>query len=76
MLEQASGHSERAARLYGVVMTHYERSGTPLPPNVLSDHEAHLGALRTALGETEFARLWAEGAALSLEQAIEFAAVL
>ena len=75
-LEQASGHPERAARLYGAGMTHLEVSGTPLAPNVQSDYEDSVRALRAALGESDFARLWAEGAALSLEQAIDFAAVL
>ncbi len=75
-LEQASGQPERAARLYGAVMTHFERFGTPLPPNSQSDYEAHIRTLSAEIGETEFARLWSEGVALSLEQAIEFAAVL
>ncbi len=75
-LEQVCGHPENAIRLYGAVLIQCERLGTPLPPNVKADYDAHLHALRAAVGETEFARLWAEGTALSVEQAIEFAAVL
>jgi predicted ATPase/DNA-binding SARP family transcriptional activator/predicted negative regulator of RcsB-dependent stress response len=75
-LAQASGQSAQSARLYGAAMHQGERLGTPLPPNVQADHDTRLRALRAALGESEFERLWSEGAALSLEQAIDFAAVL
>ena len=73
---QASGQAEQAASLYSAAMLQVERPGTPLPPNVQADHDARLHALRFTLGESEFALLWSEGAGLSLEQAIDFAAVL
>jgi len=76
MLEQGSGNPERAARLYGAVMAHFECLGTPLPPNVQGDFDARIERLRAALGESVFVNLWAEGATLSLEQASDYAAVL
>jgi len=76
VLEQASGNPERAVRLYSAVTAQNTCLGTPLPPNVQGDFDARIEALRAALGESAFANLWAEGAALSLEQASDYAAVL
>ena len=75
-LAQTTDKPACATRLYGAVMTRFETFGTPLPPNIQSDYEERVRALRAALGENEFACLWAEGAALSVEQAIDLAAVL
>jgi hypothetical protein len=38
-----------------------------------TDRESSLVEGRTALGETEFARAWAEGQAMTVEEAVAFA---
>jgi hypothetical protein len=38
-----------------------------------AEHDAALAAARAALGEEEFDRAWAEGEAMTLEQAVEHA---
>jgi hypothetical protein len=38
-----------------------------------AEHERSLAAVRAQLGEAEMARLWAEGEAMTLEQAVAYA---
>jgi DNA-binding CsgD family transcriptional regulator/tetratricopeptide (TPR) repeat protein len=47
--------------------------GYPRPPIDRSEHEATLGRLRKALGDQAFSDLWAEGAGLSLDDAVAYA---
>jgi predicted ATPase/DNA-binding CsgD family transcriptional regulator len=47
--------------------------GYPRPPIDRPDHEATLACLRTALGDQAFSDLWAEGASLSLDDAVAYA---
>lgn len=75
-LEQADGHPANAVLLHAAVMTRFTLRNTPLAPNIQEEFTAQLEQLQATLGEGEYARLWAEGAAFSLEEAIAFAAVL
>jgi hypothetical protein len=61
---------DRAARLWGAAAALREALGAPRAPNRRAEGERELGAARAALGESAFAASWAEGQALSLEQAI------
>jgi predicted ATPase/DNA-binding CsgD family transcriptional regulator len=47
--------------------------GYPRPPIDRSEHEATLARLRKALGNQAFSDLWAEGAGLSLDDAVAYA---
>jgi predicted ATPase/class 3 adenylate cyclase/Tfp pilus assembly protein PilF len=69
----AQAQFERAARFFGVVEELREATGVPLPPADRAEHERSVAAVRTALGEEAFAAAWAEGRAMSLEEAIKYA---
>ena len=45
----------------------------PVRPAERAEHDGSVAAVRTALGEKAFAAAWAEGRALSLEDAIMLA---
>ncbi|MCL6650503.1 MAG: tetratricopeptide repeat protein, partial [Chloroflexi bacterium] len=72
-LAAREGSAARAARLSGAAEAIRESVGSPLPPGERPLYEAHLDALRAALGKRAFAAAWAEGRSLTLEQAIEYA---
>jgi predicted ATPase/DNA-binding SARP family transcriptional activator/DNA-binding CsgD family transcriptional regulator len=65
----------RAAKLWGVVEGMEEAYGAHLTPVILSltDYEGHLSRGRSQLGEEGFAVAWAQGKAMSLGQAVEYA---
>jgi tetratricopeptide (TPR) repeat protein len=65
------GQPDRAARLFGAAARVRERLGAPLPPVFRPSHDAAVAALRAALGERAFASAWAEGQALSVDEAID-----
>jgi predicted ATPase len=65
--------SERAARLFGAAMALREIIGATLPPDEHPAYERTLAATRAQLDEATFAAAWAEGQAMSLEQAITMA---
>jgi predicted ATPase/class 3 adenylate cyclase len=67
------GRVEDAVRLFGVAEALREATGMPLPPQQRGSYDDTVSALRTALSEAPFAALWAEGRAMSLEQAIRSA---
>jgi tetratricopeptide (TPR) repeat protein len=69
----AQGQVARAARLWSSAAAIREAIGAPLRPIDRPRQEASLAQLRAQLGEEAFAAAWAEGRALSLEQAIAFA---
>ncbi len=69
----ATGHYERAARLIGAAFELREILGwQPSPPDQ-ADYDKYSALTRSALGESAFATTWAEGRAMTLEQAIEYA---
>ena len=61
---------ERAIRLLGAAEAYCETLGAPPPVADPTDHERTVAEGRSALGEAGFAAAWAEGRAMSLEQAI------
>jgi predicted ATPase/class 3 adenylate cyclase len=69
-LAVAQGQGKRAARLLGAVESLREAIRTPVAPANQADHARKISAARSALGEQEFAAAWAEGRAMTLEQAI------
>jgi non-specific serine/threonine protein kinase len=70
----APTHPERAARLFGAAEALREAMGSP--HLTTSDHRGYdqdVAALRAQLDEETFAAAWAEGRAMPLGQAIEYA---
>jgi hypothetical protein len=50
-----------------------EAIGAPLPPVDRPAHERSVAAVRAALGTAPFAAVWAEGRAMTLQQAVAYA---
>ena len=69
------GRPARAARLWGAAEPLRERLGLALSRFELVDfgYERNLAAVRSALSESTFEAAWAEGRAMSPEQAFEYA---
>jgi predicted ATPase/class 3 adenylate cyclase len=64
----------RAIRIDGAAERLREEIGSPLPSNERPRYDRHVAAARAALGDdVAFGRVWQEGRALTLEQAIELA---
>ncbi len=65
----------RTARLWGAAEAIREPFGIYLSPltRILINYEERLAAARDQLGEAAFARVWAEGKAMTQERAIEYA---
>jgi len=66
----AEGHPERSARLLGAMEALCEASGTLMTPGEQYEHDRGVAAARTQLDEVTFAEAWAQGRAMTLEQAI------
>ncbi len=73
-LAAAQGQMEPAARLFGAAETHGVAVETRLDPVWGANHEQWVAAARTQLGEPAFSASWAAGAAMKLDQAIDYAA--
>jgi predicted ATPase len=69
----AEGQPVRAARLFAAAHWLRETSSTPLDAHGRPAQERAVANARTALGEDAFAAAWAEGRALSLEEAVALA---
>ncbi|MCK6628716.1 MAG: tetratricopeptide repeat protein [Anaerolineae bacterium] len=67
------GRPERTLRLFGAVEELRQQIGAPLPPTELANFEKVLEAARQDLGEEAGASIIAEGRAMSLEEAIDYA---
>jgi non-specific serine/threonine protein kinase len=63
---------ERAVRLLGAAEAFCETLGVRPPVAVIPEYERTVAEGGAALGEAAFAAAWAEGRALSLDQAIEY----
>jgi predicted ATPase/DNA-binding SARP family transcriptional activator len=61
---------ERAARLFGAAQALREASGAALPPD---EYQRTLAAAQARLDEASWVAAWAEGQAMTLEQAIAYA---
>ncbi|MFZ1179298.1 MAG: LuxR C-terminal-related transcriptional regulator, partial [Mycobacterium sp.] len=62
-----------AARLLGAAQAIRQRTGEARLPMYQTGYDAAVEAVREALGKNEFDAAWAEGAALSTEEAIAYA---
>jgi predicted ATPase/DNA-binding SARP family transcriptional activator/DNA-binding CsgD family transcriptional regulator len=71
----AEGNPEGAARLWAASEVMQEESGVRLPPITLSftDYGGRLAEARTRLGEAAFQEAWAEGEAMTEEEAAGYA---
>jgi predicted ATPase/DNA-binding SARP family transcriptional activator/DNA-binding CsgD family transcriptional regulator len=67
------GYSYRAARLFGAGEALREAIGASQVPFYLVDHARGVATARAGLGEEDFAAAWAEGRAMTVEQAVEYA---
>ncbi|MGP0077406.1 helix-turn-helix transcriptional regulator [Mycobacterium sp.] len=67
------GSAREAARLFGAAHTIRQRIGEVRFKIYDAGYEAAVASLRNALGERDFDAAWAEGAALSTEEAIAYA---
>ena len=73
VLAARQGQAERTARLLGANEAQCEAIGAAPPVAVRTEYEWTLATARSALGEERFAAVWAEGRALSLDQAVAYA---
>ncbi len=67
---------DRAARLLGAaeaLRQAFETIGGGLSPELQADYDRRLASTRRSLGESAFAAAWAEGRAMTLDQAVEYA---
>ena len=67
------GSHREAARLFGAAAAIRQRMGAVRFKVWDADYEASVGVLRDALGDSEFEAAWAEGASMSIEEAIAYA---
>jgi predicted ATPase/DNA-binding SARP family transcriptional activator len=65
--------AQRAALLLGAAEILRETLGASIPRYNLPEYERHVADVRSALSEEAFAALWAQGRALTLEQATSYA---
>jgi predicted ATPase/DNA-binding CsgD family transcriptional regulator len=66
----AQGELAWAGRLWGAAEALREVMGTPIPPVYRAEYERAIAAARAQLGEPAFATAWAEGRAMTPEQAL------
>ncbi len=69
----AQGQAKRAAQIFGAAAALRNSMGAPLTPIERVSHERTVSAVRTQLNNPAFAKAWAEGQAMALEQAVEVA---
>ena len=72
-LAAGDGNHQNAARLFGAADAIRHQIGVARFPVYQAGYDAAIGSLRDALGEGAFDAAWAEGAALSIEEAIAYA---
>jgi non-specific serine/threonine protein kinase len=69
----ARGQANRAARLWGASDAICESIGSPLPPSYQQVRDQYLVSVKESLGKVAFQTATAEGRAMSLRQAIQYA---
>jgi len=72
-LASARGQYDHAARLFGAAEAQREIVGPQYVPADQASHDQWVTPTRAALGDTTFTAIWAEGRALTLDQAVEYA---
>ena len=73
MQKQQPQGAERAARLLGTAEAQFQAMGAAMWPADQRDHERSMAAIQAVLNGEAFAAAWAEGRAMTLEQAIAYA---
>ncbi len=66
-----TGQPQHAARLLGAWEAAFEWMGATALPSAKWEHDRTIAALRALLDDTTFKAAWAEGRAMSLQQAVE-----
>jgi predicted ATPase/DNA-binding CsgD family transcriptional regulator len=69
----ALGEPLRAAQLFGAAHAFLQRSGTLIDPSDQPEHERNMASVRARLGEAAFEAAWAEGQAMTFDQAVAYA---
>ncbi len=69
----AQGHYEQAAQLFGAAEALRETLALRRPAVDQVEHERRVASTGEALGDAAFGAAWAQGRAMTLEQAIEYA---
>ncbi len=72
-IAKAQEEDQRAARLFGAAESLRENINIPMNPPEHVDYDPEVSDLRANMDEAAFAKTWAEGRALTMEQAIEYA---
>jgi hypothetical protein len=72
-LAVAQVQTGRAVRLLGALDRLRETIGQPRTPAERAEYDRSIAAARAGGGESAFAAAWAEGRAMGLEQAVEYA---
>jgi hypothetical protein len=72
-LASAAAKPEKSVRLFGAAEALSEATDRHLDIPEQADHDEYIGLIREALDTATFAALWAEGRAMTLEQAIAYA---
>jgi non-specific serine/threonine protein kinase len=72
-LASREGHAERAVRLLGAGEAFCETLDARPPVADVKDYERAVAECRTALDEAAYAAAWAEGRAMSLDEALAYA---
>jgi DNA-binding CsgD family transcriptional regulator len=72
-LRAGDGTHQHAARLFGAAAAIRDDKGIARFPMYQAGYDAAIESLRDELGERAFDAAWAEGAALSIEEAIAYA---
>ncbi len=72
-LAAIAGSHREAARLFGAAEALRRVTGEVRFPNFDADYDAAIAELRAAMGDNDFEQAWAEGAALSVDEAIAYA---
>jgi predicted ATPase/class 3 adenylate cyclase len=73
MVASQRGDGTRAATLFGAAHRIREELGAPIAPFEQDEYDQAAGRVRAQLGETEFARLLAEGRSMTAEEAVTYA---
>jgi tetratricopeptide (TPR) repeat protein len=73
VLAGAKAQGKRAARLWGAAEVLRKSIGTPLHPTERPDYDRSVAAVRSQLGEAEWEEAFAQGMAMSAEEAAEYA---
>lgn len=69
----ADQNSEKAVRLFAAAEAYRQLKGYPLPQINQAEHEHWLAHTRVNFNELAFAEAWAEGQAMTLEEAMDYA---